>query len=100
MSKINDGQAPGKYTLEFKLEAVRLVEGGQAVPVKARILGVPMQTPGNWVRFSVKGQLKGPGTGCAEGHESNVVSAISEKKLRQIIFRRCSGYFPKNEFEL
>ena len=70
MSKINDGQAPGKYTLEFKLEAVRLVEGGQAVPVKARILGVPMQTPGNWVRFSVKGQLKGPRTGGAEGHES------------------------------
>ena len=71
MSKRNDGQASGKYTLEFKLEAVRLVKGGQAVPVKARILDVPMQTPGNWVRFSVKGQLKGPGTGGAEGHESD-----------------------------
>ena len=45
----------------FKLEAVRLVKGGQAVPVTARILGVPMQTLGNWVRLSEKGQLKGAG---------------------------------------
>ena len=28
MSKRNDGQVRGKYTLEFKLEAVRLVKGG------------------------------------------------------------------------
>ena len=44
MSKRNDGQARGKYPLEFKLEAVRLIKGGQAVPVTARILGVPAQT--------------------------------------------------------
>lgn len=30
MSKRKDGQARGKYTLEFKLEAARLVKGGQA----------------------------------------------------------------------
>ena len=33
MSKIKDGQERGKYTLEFKLEAVRLVKGGQPVAV-------------------------------------------------------------------
>ena len=32
MTKRKDGQARGKYTREFKLEAVRLVKGGQAVP--------------------------------------------------------------------
>lgn len=31
MSKRKDGQARGQYTQEFKLEAVRLVKGGQAV---------------------------------------------------------------------
>jgi transposase len=42
MSKSSsDGQARGKYTLEYKLEAVRLVKGGQSVPVTAKILGVP-----------------------------------------------------------
>lgn len=61
MSKRRDGRVRGKYTLEFKLEAVRLVKGGQAVPVTAKILGVPVQTLGTWVRLSGKGQLKGAG---------------------------------------
>ena len=45
MSKRKDGTARGKYTLEFKLEAVRLVKGGQTAPETAKILGV--QTLGN-----------------------------------------------------
>ncbi|MBA3774007.1 MAG: hypothetical protein H0X13_16405 [Ramlibacter sp.] len=59
MSKRKDGQARGKYTLEFKLEAVRLVKGGQAVPVTAKILGVPVQTPRNRceVRLDCKAQV-------------------------------------------
>lgn len=61
MSKSKGGQMRGKYTQEFKLEAVRLVKGGQAVPVTAKILGVPVQTLGSWVRLSGKGQLKGAG---------------------------------------
>jgi transposase-like protein len=36
MSKRKDGQPRGKYTLEFKLEAVRLVKGGQAASVTAQ----------------------------------------------------------------
>lgn len=35
MSKRKDGQTRGKYTLEFKMEAVRLVKGGQSVPAPA-----------------------------------------------------------------
>ena len=62
MSKRKDGQARGKYTLEFKMEAVRLVKGGQAIPVTAKILDVPVQTLGNGVRLSGKGQLKANGT--------------------------------------
>ena len=40
MSKRKDGQARSRYTLELKLEAVRLVKGGQAAPVTAKILHV------------------------------------------------------------
>lgn len=55
MSKRSDGQAWGKYTLEFKLEAVRLVKGGQAASVTAKVLGIPKQTLDNWIGFgSVK----------------------------------------------
>ena len=39
MGQRKDGQARGKYTLEFKLEAVRLVKGGQTAGVTAKILG-------------------------------------------------------------
>ena len=33
-----------RYTLEFKQEAVRLVEGGQSIAAAARTLGVVDQT--------------------------------------------------------
>jgi len=41
MSKQDDKRRRAKYTLEFKLEAVRLVKGGQDVSVTARVLDIP-----------------------------------------------------------
>ena len=43
------GQARGKYTLEFKMKAVRLVQGGEVVPVTAKVPGAPPQTLDNRV---------------------------------------------------
>ena len=40
----------GGYTLEFKQEAVRLVESGQSIAAAARSLGVVEQTLFNWVK--------------------------------------------------
>jgi transposase len=57
-----DGQARGKYTLEFKMEAVRLGEGGQANAVTAKVLGIPKQTLDNWVRLSKKASSKARAT--------------------------------------
>ena len=48
-----------KYTLEFKMEAVRLVKGGQACSVTAKILGIPKASLENWVRLNATGQVKG-----------------------------------------
>src|ERR1017187_8356481 len=39
-----------QYTLEFKQEAVRLVESGQSIAAAARSLGVVEQTLYNWVK--------------------------------------------------
>jgi hypothetical protein len=50
-----------KCTLEYKMEAVRLVKGGQAVTVTAKIPGIPKASLDNWVKLSAKGQLKGTG---------------------------------------
>ncbi len=49
----------GRYTLEFKQEAVRLVESGQSQAAAARSLGVVEQTLCNWVRQHRAGTLKG-----------------------------------------
>jgi transposase len=49
----------GRYTLEFKQEAVRLVESGQSQAAAARSLGVVEQTLGNWVKAHRAGSLKG-----------------------------------------
>ena len=51
--------ARARYTLEFKQEAVRLVEGGQSIAAAARTLGVVDQTLFNWVKAHRQGQLMG-----------------------------------------
>ena len=51
--------ARSRYTLEFKQEAVRLVEGGQSIAAAARTLGVVDQTLFNWVKAHRQGKLEG-----------------------------------------
>ena len=52
MTKKDDARHRARYTLEFKLEAVRLVKAGQETSVTARVLGMPKATLSNWVRAS------------------------------------------------
>jgi transposase len=42
-------KARASYTLEFKQEAVREVEGGQSIAAVGRTLGVVNQSLFNWV---------------------------------------------------
>lgn len=46
-----------RYTLEFKLEAVRLVKGGQSAAATAKILGISEQTLHNWIKVDKDGRL-------------------------------------------
>jgi len=48
-----------RYTLEFKQEAVRLVESGQSIASASRTLGLVEQTLFNWVKAHREGTLKG-----------------------------------------
>jgi transposase-like protein len=48
-----------RYTHEFKLEAVRLVKGGQSMAVTAKILGIAEQTLHNWIKADKQGRLQG-----------------------------------------
>ena len=58
---MSESKPRAQYTLEFKLEALKLVKGGQVAAVTVKILGIPKQTLENWVRLAQKGQLKGAG---------------------------------------
>jgi transposase len=98
MSKRKDGQARGQYTLEFKLEAVRLVKGGQAVPVTAKILGVPTQTLGNWVRLSTKGQLKGAGDKPVSPEQMELArlrAQLARVTMERDILKKATAYFAR-----
>jgi transposase-like protein len=98
MSKRKDGQERGKYTLEFKLEAVRLVKGGQAVPVTAKILGVPTQTLGNWVRLSSKGQLKGAGDKPVSPEQMELArlrAQLARVTMERDILKKATAYFAR-----
>jgi transposase len=49
------------YTLEYKLEAVRLVKNGQSMAAVAKVLGIAEQTLYNWIKLDREGKLGGPG---------------------------------------
>jgi transposase-like protein len=52
--EMNESKPRTRYTLEFRLEALKLVKGGQVAAVTAKILGIPKQTLENWVRLANK----------------------------------------------
>ena len=98
MSKRKDGQARSKYTLEFKLEAVRLVKGGQTAGVTAKILGVPVQTLGNWIRLSEKGQLKGASDRPVSAEQMELArlrAELARVKMERDILKKATAYFAR-----
>lgn len=48
----------GRYTLEFKQDAVRLVESGQSVASAAGSLGVVELTLSNWMKADRAGMVQ------------------------------------------
>jgi transposase-like protein len=98
MSKRIDGQARGKYTLEFKLEAVRLVKGGQAAAVTAKVLGIPNQKLDNWVRLSNKGQLKGAGDKPVSPEQMELArlrAQLARVTMERDILKKATAYFAR-----
>ena len=98
MSKRSDGQPRGRYTLEFKMEAVRLVKGGQASAVTAKVLGMPKQTLENWVRLSEKGQLKGAGDKPVSVEQMELArlrAELARVKMERDILKKATAYFAR-----
>ena len=89
-----------KYTLEFKQEAVRLVESGQTLAAAARSLGLVQQTQHNSVKAERQGKLKGEEQK-AESTEkmeiSRLRSELARVKMERDILGKATAYFAKEQ---
>ena len=98
MSKSKDGQARGQYTLEFKQEAVRLVEGGQSQASVAKTLGLVEQTLFNWVKASRQGRLNGADNKPVSAEQMEIArlrAELARVKMERDILGKATAYFAK-----
>jgi transposase len=91
----------GRYTLEFKQEAARLVESGQSQASVARSLGVVEQTLGNWVREHRAGTLKGatskPLVTSDQMEISRLRAELARVTMERDILGKATAYFAKSQ---
>jgi transposase len=91
----------GKYTLEFKQEAVRLVESGQTLASAARSLGVVEQALGNWIELHRAGKLKdviGKSGVTAEQMEiSRLRAKLARVTMERDILGKATAFFAKGQ---
>ena len=57
MTKTRSNATRARYTLEFKLKAVRMIDKRESIAAAARSLGVVDQTLFNWVKLHKAGKL-------------------------------------------
>ncbi len=87
-----------KYTLEYKMEAVRLIKGGQAVSVTAKILGIPKASLDNWVKLSAKGKLKGVGDKPVSPEQMELArlrAELARVKMERDSLKKATAYFAR-----
>ena len=87
-----------KYTLEFKLEAVRLVKSGQSMAATAKILGIAEQTLHNWIRADKEGRLMGAGTKPVSPEQMEIArlrAELARVKMERDILGKATAYFAK-----
>ncbi len=87
-----------RYTLEFKHEAVRLVEGGQSIAAVARTLGVVEQTLHNWVKAHRQGKLTGADSKRVSAEQmeiSRLRAELARVKMERDILGKATAYFAR-----
>ena len=87
-----------QYTLEFKIEAVRLVRAGQSVAAVSATLGVASQTLHNWVKNEARGLLKGTAARPVSPEQmeiSRLRAELGRVKMERDILKKATAYFAK-----
>ncbi len=90
-----------RYTLEFKEEAIRLVESGQTIASAARTLGLVEQTVFNWVKAHREGKLKGADSRAKVTAEQMEISRLradlARVTMERDILGKAMAYFAKGQ---
>ena len=89
-----------RYTLEYKQEAVRLVDGGQSIAAVARTLGVVDQTLFNWVKAQRQGRLHGVDSKVVSAEQmeiSRLRAELARVKMERDILGKATAYFAKGQ---
>ncbi len=84
--------------ISVALEAVRLVQGGQACAVTAKVLGIPKQTLENWVRQAAKGKLTGAGSKPVSAEQMELArlrAELARVKMERDILKKATAYFAR-----
>jgi len=95
------GIPQGRYTKEFREEAVRLVtEEKLSLPEAARRLSLPPSTLGNWVKAYKAGRLGEVGKTYRPLTEIEMDLAWTKKELAEVkmerdILKKAAAYFAK-----
>lgn len=87
-----------RYTLEFKQEAVRLVEDGQSQASVAKTLGLAEQTLFNWVKAGRQGRLNGADSKPVSAEQMEIArlrSELARVKMERDILGKATAYFAK-----
>ena len=91
----------GKYTKEFREEAVKLVtEEGLTLPEAGRRLSLPPSTIGNWVKAYKAGKLGSIGKSQRplteiEMEVARLKRELAEVKMERDILKKAGAYFAK-----
>ena len=92
-----------KYTPEFKMEAVRQVSSGQAIAVVAKVLGIPSDSLGNWVRLATQAQLSRVGADIAAAKVSPEQMELARMRVENArlrmerdIAKKAAAYFAQD----
>lgn len=95
------GIPQGRYTKEFREEAVKMVmDGGMSLPEAARRLSLPPSTLGNWVKAHKAGKLGEIGKTQRpltelEMELARVKKELAETRMERELLKKAAAYFAK-----
>ena len=93
------GKRPrAKYTLEFKLEALRQIAAGQSVAVVSAVLGVAANTLHNWLKAQREGKLGGAGSKPVSAEQMELAQLRAENarlRMERDILKKATAYFAR-----